>query len=113
MNEVITSSTTNEREEFEKLLNEEIEKRKNLRKELIASYQKQDAQLSRILVLEDLLAHRGVLSYVAGKVVRALPSGDVQTNAKSVKNLAKAKSKAAYKKGRRLAGRVARKVGLR
>ncbi|GAA2550863.1 hypothetical protein HD598_000820 [Neomicrococcus aestuarii] len=120
MNQVSTSSTASEREEFEKLLRVEMTKRQDLRRELLAAYRKQDAQLSRILVLEDLLAHRGVMSFVAGKVLKALPGGEVQSNVKSVKNMARSKSKAAInkskaavKKSQRLAGRVARKVGLR
>lgn len=102
-------------EELSRLLAEEVRQRTELREELISAYRKQESQLSRIIVLEDLLRHRSVASFAAVKVLSILPSGQSgsQRAPQSAKNLAKHKAKAAYTKSRSLAGSTARKLGLR
>ncbi|MGG5751854.1 hypothetical protein ACQ3I4_04425 [Zafaria sp. Z1313] len=112
MTEQDNVSPTSSPEELSRLLVEEVRQRAELRKELLAAYRKQEAQLSRIVVLEELLRHRGVATYFAARVLTALP-GRAGKRPASAKNLVKAEGRAAYRKVRRLAGRMARKLGIR
>lgn len=99
MTEPLHRSTPARAEELALLLATEVRERAALRDELLAAYRKQEAQLSRIILLEDVLSRRGVASYAVAKLLGRLVSGSAGgAGPRSAKARAKLLAKRIYRK---------------